>query len=220
MGETNNNTDVESYNLTLQMLGVIESNDWSKLEQIIFKHPSAFQLLSEWITKSSDFYEMSFLHACVRFDPPVRIIKMLIDLCPGSLKSRDCMKRTPLHVAAGTGANVMILELLIQAYPEACQIQDVDGRSPLHLACDTSCSLFEGGDIIKREPPSIEVISTLLAASLSAAVIEDDEGMNAVEYAIFSEASIRVVKLLQRASQSEYRKKQAESRGVRGAPAA
>jgi len=86
------------------------------------------------------------------------------------------------------------------------------------MACNTSCSLFEGGDIIKRETPSFEVIGTLLAASLGSAVIEDDEGMNAVEYAVFSDASIRVVKLLQRASQSEFRKKQAESRSVERAP--
>lgn len=215
-----NNSEVESYNLTLQILGIIESNDWSKLEQIIFKHPNAFQLLSKWISNSPDFYGMSFLHACLRFDPPAGIMKILIELCPDSPKARDCMNRTPLHVAAGTGANVMIIELLIQAYPDACQIQDVDGRSPLHMACDTSCSLFEGGDIMTRDTPSFEVISTLLAASLSSAVIEDDEGMNAVEYAIFSDASIRVVKLLQRASQSEFRRKQAESRSVRRAPAA
>lgn len=142
------------------------------------------------------------------------MVRKLIELCPDSTSSRDCLDRTPLHIAAGTGSSVLVLDMLVKSYPEACLMQDADGRTSLHLACDNSCVLFEGGNT-QREPPSFEVIHTLLSACMSAAVVEDKEGTNALEYAIFSEANIHVVKVLQKATQKEIRKKQQELRSRR-----
>ena len=92
---------------------------------------------------------------------------------------------------------MQVLRILAQAYPNACDIQDEDGKTPLILACDTSCELFEDEHEIRREPPSCEVIMTLLKASPQSLLLEDVDGMSALEHSIFSDAPCEVVKLLQ-----------------------
>ena len=88
--------------------------------------------------------------------------------------------------------------MLTQAYPDACDIQDVDGKTPLTLTCDAACELFEGDqNSYGRETPSFQVVTVLLKASMSSVPLEDNEGMSALEHAIFSDAPIEVVKLLQ-----------------------
>lgn len=190
--------------LTL-LLNIIESRDWNTFNEIALQNPKAFQALSNIISSTSEFNGMSFLHAVVRNDPPIEVVSEMVRICPDSPKARDCLNRTPLHVAAGVGASVQVVKYLAVAYPEACKVQDEDGRTPLHFACDIDCRLFEGENN-KRKPPSFQVVHALLSASIAPASMEDEDEMSPLEYAIFSDADVRVVKLLQKAAQ-KYMKK-------------
>ncbi len=143
------------------------------------------------------------LHACVRFNPPQHIIRILLDLVPESSRSVDCLQRTPLHVAAGTRCSLATIKLLSQSYPAAAAIRDEDGKTPLHLACDSDCELFEGDRDYTRSPPSYEVVATLIKANPNSVPVEDQDGMSALEHAIFSNAPIKVVKLLQYATRKQ-----------------
>lgn len=185
--------------LTL-LLNMIESRDWRTFNELALQNPKAFQALSNIISTTSEFNGMSFLHAVVRNCPPIEIVADIIRICPDSAKARDCLNRTPLHVAAGVGADVQVIKYLAMAYPEACKIQDEDGRTPLHFACDVDCRLFEG-EHERRDPPSFQVVHALLSASIAPASMEDEDEMSPLEYAIFSDADVRVVKLLQKAAQ-------------------
>ena len=166
------------------------------------------------------FYSFSFahstrrsLHACARFNPPPHIVYMYLDILPESAASIDCLGRYPLHVAAGTRSNIQVLDIIAQAYPNACDSQDDDGKTPLMLACDTSCELFEDDNEIRREPPSCEVIMTLMKASPYSLLLEDEDGMSALEHSIFSDAPFEVVKLLQRGTK-ELREIQHREKGL------
>ena len=103
------------------------------------------------------------------------------------------------------GAGLRTIQCLAAAYPGACKIQDEDGRTPLHFCCDIECQLFEGDDGKERLPPSYEVVHCLLSASLSVVSVEDADGMSPLEYAICSDADVKVVKLLQKAAQKHMR---------------
>mmetsp|Transcript_3896 Transcript_3896/g.6905 ORF Transcript_3896/g.6905 Transcript_3896/m.6905 type:complete len:234 (+) Transcript_3896:112-813(+) len=190
--------------LTL-LLNIIESRDWVSFDEIAIRNPGAFQKLSNIVTSTNEFNGMSFLHAIVRNHPPLEIVADVIRTCPNLPSARDCLNRTPLHVAAGVGASVQVVKYLCMAYPEACKIQDEDGRTPLHFACDVECKLFEGQPD-RREPPAFEVIHALLCASIAPASMEDADEMSPLEYAIFSNADVKVVKLLQKAAQKFMKK--------------
>ena len=157
---------------------------------------------------------MTLLHAVCRFNPPPSVVRNMIMLCPDDAKALDCLKRTPLHVATGTGASVDVINALLEANPRACRAQDADGRTPLHMACDRSCVLFEGS-VNSSDAPRYDIVSSLISASPSAVTLEDSDEMTAVEYALFSSAELKVVKMLQRASQKVLRKKHEDEKTKR-----
>eukprot|EP00956_Cyclotella_meneghiniana_P020427 scaffold36167_cov68-Cyclotella_meneghiniana.AAC.1 len=176
--------------------------------------------MAKIIAHAEEFNGMTFLHAVVRHDPPAQIISELIQICPEDVRARDCLNRTPLHVACGVGANLKTIRSLTAVYPGACNIRDEDDRTPLHFYCDIECQLFEGDDQKSRERPSFEVVHNLLSAGGDLSVVnsEDADDMSPLEYAICSDADVKVVKLLQKAAQKHMRDTEAKRRQVAHTP--
>ena len=85
------------------------------------------------------------------------------------------------------------------------------GNTPLHMACDRNCVLFEGS-VNSNDAPRYDVVNSLLSVSPSSVTLEDADEMTAIEYALLSSGDLRVVKMLQRASQKVLRKKHAEEK--------
>ena len=139
------------------------------------------------------------LHACVRFNPPLHIVQVLIELLPESPSFVDCMNQTALHIAAGIRADLSVIQLLLNASPFSCTLQDVNGMTPLHLACDSTCEIYtrDEDEDYKRDPPTYDVISTLINAYPTAATLKDKEGNSALKHTILSDAPIDVVMYLQ-----------------------
>ena len=186
------------------LLGLIQQRNWNQFEADALSNPRTFQAISKFISEECDeqLGGMTLLHAVARYNPPLGLLVQMIRLYPSALTGQDCLGRTPLHVATGSGASPDAIKLLAINYPKACDIQDEDGRTPLHFACDTSCELFEDDDrSLPRELPCYETIRCLLSGSIDAVTIEDEDEMNAIEYAIVSDASQEVVRLLQKAAQ-------------------
>jgi ankyrin repeat protein len=187
------------------LLNMLDRRDWATFKLVALKHPLAFQALDKFVASSEDFNGVTFLHAAVRNNPPNEIVAKIIETCPDSPRARDCLNRTPLHVAAGVGASVAVINHLVNSYPEACNIQDEDGRTPLHFACDAESLLFEG-DQGRRGPPDFVVVHSLLSGSIRSASMEDADDVSPLEYAILSNADVKVVKMLQQATQLYMRK--------------
>jgi ankyrin repeat protein len=186
------------------VLELIHRQEWTKLEKVASEH-KLFKVISEHIQKCDEFNGMTLLHAVIKYNPPLHILDAMIRAHGEAVKGQDCLGRSPLHVACGTGADAQIIRRLVKAFPQACDIQDEDGRLPLHFACDVECVLFDG-DQTPRTPPSVEVVKALLSGSMQSVLVEDDDEMSPIEYAIVSDADIKVVKLLQKASMSLRRK--------------
>ncbi|KAL7524322.1 hypothetical protein ACHAXR_001490, partial [Thalassiosira sp. AJA248-18] len=182
------------------LLDLIEAQDWTQFQEVALSSSQTFEFISRSISECKEFNGMTLLHACVRYDPPIKLLDQMIKLYPEALEGEDCLGRTPLHVAAGSSASPWVIKLLTINYPQACNIQDEDGRTPLHFACDTSCELFEDDECSPRGPPTLNTVKVLLSGSLDAVTLEDEDEMNAVEYAIISDAPLDVVNLLQKAT--------------------
>eukprot|EP00984_Skeletonema_dohrnii_P025981 scaffold15220_cov64-Skeletonema_dohrnii-CCMP3373.AAC.1 len=196
------------------VLDLIHCQEWAALEKVATEH-KLFKVISEHIQKCDEFNGMTLLHAVVKYNPPLHILDAMIHAHGDALMGQDCVGRTPLHVACGTGASAEIIRRLVKAYPQACDLQDEDGRLPLHIACDIECVLFEG-DLTERAPPTIDVVRALLSGSLRSVLVEDEDEMSPIEYAIVSDANINVVKLLQKASMT-LRRKQVQARKANAA---
>lgn len=121
---------------TNRMMECIDSNNWADLEYMLRTHPKEFKEVSAAISRSPHLNGMTVLHACIRFNPPPRIVQQIIRLDPATISSVDCLNRTPLHIAAAVRADLQSIMLLVYRYGRACAIQDVDGKTPLHFACD------------------------------------------------------------------------------------
>lgn len=120
------------------LLKTIDSCDWQTLEHILRTNPKKFVSVANLLARSAELNGMTILHACIRFDPPPKIVQMIIRLIPLAPRAVDCLNRTPLHIAAGLRVNTQSIKNLIIACRDACAIQDADGKTPLHLACDVN----------------------------------------------------------------------------------
>lgn len=194
------------------LLGLLESHQWTCFRSTALPNPIYFKALTNLIAQMPQLNGMNLLHAALRYNPPAELILEMLEICPALLKGTDSLGRTPLHVAAGSGVTKPdLIKYLANIYPAACDIQDIDGKTPLHLACDSSCELFEVEDDndttneLLRGPPCHDTIRALLSESLAAATIEDVDEMNALEYAIMSNAKLKTVKLLQNAATKHFR---------------
>ncbi|KAK1744584.1 ankyrin repeat domain-containing protein [Skeletonema marinoi] len=210
-------TPTEVLNSIAILLDFIDRQDWESFQSNALLSSAAFRAITNTIGNCPEFNGMTLLHAIVRCNPPLDVVAKMMDICPDQLAAKDCLGRTPLHVAAGSSAEPRLVKLIAHAYPASCDATDEDGKTPLHFACDSTCELFED-DANRTMPREIchDTIQALLSESLLAATIEDEDEMNALEYAIMSDAGLMTVRLLQKAS---YKTLQSISRSSTPRPA-
>ena len=192
----------------IDLLHHIAEQDWELFQSIALSKSTTFRAITNAIGNSPEFSGVTLLHAAVRFNPPLDVVSKMIDICPDLLAAKDCLGRTPLHVAAGSSAEPGLIKLIAHAHPASCDATDEDGKTPLHFACDTSCQLFEEDEDPNRPMPRAvchDTVIALLSESLHASTIEDIDEINALEYAIMSDAKLKTVKLLQHASCKSFR---------------
>eukprot|EP00984_Skeletonema_dohrnii_P024126 scaffold13221_cov123-Skeletonema_dohrnii-CCMP3373.AAC.3 len=210
-------TSTEVLNSIAILLDLIDRQDWESFQSIALSSSAAFRAITNTIRNCPEFNGMTLLHAIVRCNPPLDVVAKMMEICPDQLATKDCLGRTPLHVAAGSSAEPRLIKLIAHAYPASCDATDEDGKTPLHFACDSTCELFED-DAARSMPREVchETVRALLSESLLAATVEDMDEMNALEYAIMSDAGLMTVRLLQKAS---YKTLQAISRSSSPGPA-
>ena len=76
----NLNSEEVSY-LSL-LLSIIASQNWQAFAHSILHNPAVFQSFCSNLHKSSDLNGMTILHAAVRHNPPLTIIKLLLKFTP------------------------------------------------------------------------------------------------------------------------------------------
>ena len=176
------------------------NREWDSFRSSALSSRDIFYHLDSAVSSCSQLNGMTVLHAVVRYNPPLDVVKQIIEYCPDMPAARDCLNRTPLHVAAGSGASAGLLNILARAYPEACDVQDDGGKTPLHVACDSACVLFEEDNNVvfygSKLPPNHDAVSILLSYSFQASLLRDDEGMSPRDLAIQSNARGSTVRLL------------------------
>jgi len=121
--------------------------------------------------------------ACTR-DPPLDVVKRLIDANPEALSTPTSLGwEYPLHYAVGSGmASDSVINALTEAYPDAADKVSTGAArfgvhsSPLHLAV---AAFLQGDDA----PPSISVLKTMCRRNPAARKVRDASNRTPLELA-------------------------------------
>jgi hypothetical protein len=187
------------------LLDIIDRQDWRTFRFAALSNSAYFRAITNAIANCPETNGMTLLHAVVRCNPPLDLVAKMMEICPDLPAAKDCLGRTPLHVAAGSAATPNLIKLIAHAHPASCDATDDDGKTPLHFVCDSSCELFEDDDIINQSREVChDTIRALLSESMHAATIEDVDEMNAIEYAIMSDAQLKTISLLQMSARKSF----------------
>ena len=132
---------------------------------------------------------------------------------PESLKIPDVTGRYPIHVAAKWSASPDVIQFLIKANPAAVGLPDGSGKTPMHYVgecyvCNYTSPLYD------RDEAMLQVVKMLKTAAPNSVNLEDIYGMNAIEYALDSEASLGVIKTMQWACRDDWRERSKSSSSV------
>jgi len=190
----------------------------SSSSTVLMDHPTHPQKVSSDIA----------VHLAARFQAPLRIIYLLSRAYPHSLSSTDVTGRYPIHVAAKWGATPDVIAYLIKTNPSVAGVPDSTGKTPMHYVgeyylqnfnsslhgCDDS--MLKVVPLLKKSFKSslygcddsmLKVVRLLKKAAPMSVNLEDDEGMNAIEYALVNDANLEVIKSMQRACRDDWRER-------------
>jgi hypothetical protein len=195
-------------NVTIVRL--ISKREWSFLEHFLtnFGHdlPIDDAGISDAVTPEI------VVHFAARFQAPMRTIGQLAQYFPSSLESADATGRYPIHVAAKWGATPDVIQFLLRSNADAAGIQDSLGKTPMHYVAEFYAQNYSPrmAQILPMNESMLQVVKLLKTAAPSSVNLEDNEGCNAIEYALETDADIKVVKAMQRACRDDWRERKAE----------
>lgn len=155
------------------------------------------------------------IHFAARFQAPLRTISTLARLFPASLESADATGRYPIHVAAKWGATPDVIQFLLESNLTAAGVQDSLGKTPMHYVAEFYALNYSPrkAQILPMQDSMLQCVKLLKTAAPASVNLEDNEGCNAIEYALENEVDIKVVKAMQRACRDDWRERKAEVSG-------
>ena len=108
--------------------------------------------------------------------------------------------RFPVHTACAFAASADFISKCVSMYPRTAAAQDNDGRTPFHFLCKSyakRCYALTSWDRTAIEKRMTRILWILYRKEPSAIILEDNHGVDAVEYALEADMSITFIGLLQ-----------------------
>lgn len=146
------------------------------------------------------------IHYAARCQAPLRIIALLSRTYSESLSSPDGAGRYPIHVACKFGATPDVVQFLIRSNPPVAGFPDNFGKLPMHHVGESYLNNYTY-PLYDRDRAMLHVVKMLKTASPESVNLEDDEGINAIEYALMSDANITVINSMRRACRDDWRER-------------
>ena len=203
----NSSLTLEQQSMTLARL--LSQRQWALLENILTSSTSAAIFIDD-PTLPHAVTANIVVHFAARFQAPLRIISMLACLYPISLTSSDVTGRYPIHVAAKWSATPDVIAYLLKTNPAVAGVPDTTGKTPMHYVGECYMQHFNSS-VYSRDESMLQVVRLLKGAAPLSVNLEDIDGMNAIEYALISDANLKVVKTMQRACRDDWRERSKKS---------
>ena len=88
-------------------------------------------------------------------DPPLEVVRALVEANPGALLEEGRDRRLPVHCAAESRASAEVVALLLLREEAAAAARDAGGRLPLHLAAEKGAPLGSLRALIDAHPAAL-----------------------------------------------------------------
>jgi hypothetical protein len=153
--------------------------------------------------------EKIVVHFAVRFQAPLRTVSLLSKLYPSSITSPDASGRYPIHVACKWSATPDVINHLIRLNSSAVGVQDNFGKTPMHYLAEFYVANYPMSleRLYPLDQSMMHVVKMLKQAAPACVNLEDNEGCNAIEYALENDVHIKVIKCMQRACRDDWRER-------------
>lgn len=190
---------------------LISRRDWQQLEHELSSHGSQIPIDDPSIRHAVT--EDIIVHFAARFQAPLQTISFLSSLYPISLERPDATGRFPIHVAAKWGATPDVINFLIRSNPAAAGLQDDLGKTPMHYVGECYARNYNRNVSIPMNESMLQVVQLLKTSAPKSVNLEDNEGANAIEYALESNADLKVIRSMQRACRDDWREMKTHAQG-------
>ena len=196
------NTIEQQSSVTLARL--ISQCQWTIVESVLSSEEMRSSIAIDDVTLPHAITPDIIIHFAARFQAPLRVMALLAKAYPMSLKSADSTGRYPIHVAAKWAASPDVMSYLTKMNPSVAGVQDSTGKTPMHYVAEFYLAHFNNVQW-SRDDAMLQVVRLLKNAAPLSVNLEDEEGMTCIEYALISDAHIKVVKTMQRACRDDWR---------------
>lgn len=190
---------------------LVAKRDWLEIEHILSS--SSVDCIN--IDGKGVITEESILQFALRYRAPLHIVKLLALRYPLCLTRPDSTGKFSCHVAAKYSATPNVMDYLVSKNKYAAGVQDPLGKTPIHYVAEFyACNNDLARATIVNEH-MLQVVRILRDAAPESFNLEDNEGCNAIEYAIENDVDIKVIKTMQRAARDDWRALKASGHGKR-----
>jgi len=205
------------YSTNKCLSSLIELQKWKKLNNTI---GSSKKLNNLSCTCERCASESSLLHLACKFKPPLHIVRNLYALDPFNASQMDSNRRYPLHLAVEYQSSLEVVQFLIESHTLAAESRDIYGRTPLYIAVQQCKEKWKrqnmgGLRILFEATYMINIIDLLCDAYPALPLVEDENEMTVLEYAITAEVDGRVIfTLLDKMEKAHYFKMKNRSKAL------
>lgn len=188
--------------------GLIGDRAWPLLEGLLMDG-APLCIDDSSVVEQHAITENVVVHFALRFQAPLRTVSLLNKLYPSSIASQDASGRYPIHVACKWSATPDVITHLVHSNPSACGVQDFFGKTPMHYLAEfyTANYQYRLERLFPVDESMMQVVKHLKSAAPSSVNLEDNEGCNAIEYALENGVHIKVIKCMQRACRDDWRER-------------
>merc|ERR1712176_174587 len=166
------------------------------------------EYVAEWVGTEKE----NLLHWVCRSHPPEDILKLFYACSPKAIQQPDAHGQYPIHKACHYGASLRVILFLLKSCRLAASAQDSSGKTPLHYLAEYYPRNYdtEDPDEIPVNIAMVEIVKILCLAAPDIINLEDEDGESALEIALDSNAPLKVIKELQRASERDWKARRSE----------
>ncbi|KAL3817330.1 hypothetical protein ACHAXA_003953 [Cyclostephanos tholiformis] len=180
---------------------LIARREWEEIEFLL----SVIPVDQIQIDKKGKITDESVLHFALRYGAPLRLVKLLALKYPLCLTMPDPTGKYACHVACKYGADPDVLEFLVTKNSHAACVQDPEGKAPIHYVGEFYAKNYESPSSPAVKERLLEVIHILRRVAPHSFNLEDNDGCNAVEYAIANDSDMRAIKMMQRTARDDWK---------------